>query len=172
MRSQLESDELAALARAFALELPGIDVEDFRRAGYLPEVVCNYLALLGWSPGLKDAEGRDVERFDAVFLAEHFAPERVGRSNARFDREKLLAFNQERILELDDAVFLERWREWCARYEPQALQRFGEDGQRRLVAALRPRARTLADLRGCSLEEMAACTSATARRLFGWADAA
>ena len=87
------------------LELPCIEVEDFRRAGYLPETLCNYLALLGWSPGEKDEQGRDRERFDRAYLAEHFSLERIGAGNARFDREKLLAFNQDAIAALSDDDF-------------------------------------------------------------------
>ena len=92
--------------RRLALELPCIEVEDFRRAGYLPEALCNYLALLGWSPGEKDEQGRDRERFDRAYLAERFSLERIGAGNARFDREKLLAFNQDAIAALPDGGLL------------------------------------------------------------------
>jgi glutamyl/glutaminyl-tRNA synthetase len=82
-KRQLEPAELAALAAALGVELPGIDVEDFRRAGYLSEIFCNFLALLGWSPGLKDAQGRDVERFDRAFLAQQHAARREGERPLR-----------------------------------------------------------------------------------------
>ncbi len=121
-----------------------VDVEDFRRAGFLPEVLCNYVALLGWSPGEVDAEGRDLERFDLSYLAERFSLERVGTGNARFDPEKLAAFNQAAIAELGDDAFFARWSEWCARYAPDALAR-DEAWRRRVAAALRTRCRTLAD---------------------------
>ncbi len=143
-RSQLEPALLAELAALLELELPCIEVEDFRRAGYLPEVVCNYLALLGWSPGEKDAEDRDLERFDRDFLAERFSAERVGRSAASFDLEKLGAFDQESIAGLSDADFYERWSEWLTRYAPQALER-EESWRRRFAAMIRTRSRTLAD---------------------------
>jgi len=143
-RSQLATDQLRSLADALEIELPCIDVEDFRAAGYLPEVLCNYLALLGWSPGQKDAEGRDLERFDRAFLAEHFAADRVGRSNARFDPEKLLAFNQETLTALDRGLFFQLWSAWCARYAPEALAR-DEAWRRRLAEMIQSRCRTLAD---------------------------
>jgi glutamyl-tRNA synthetase len=114
-KRQLEPAELAALGAALGVELPDIEVEDFRRAGYLSEVFCNFLALLGWSPGLKDEQGRDVERFDRAFLAQHFTTQRIGRANARFDRDKLLAFNQDAIAQLSDGAFFARWTEWCGR---------------------------------------------------------
>ncbi len=66
---------------------PEIDVHDFRVAGYLPEALVNFIALLGWSPG------DDREFFDLDELTATFSIDRVGKTNARFDREKLLSFN-------------------------------------------------------------------------------
>jgi glutamyl-tRNA synthetase len=143
-RAQLDPTRLAPLADALALDLPCIEVEDFRRAGYLPDVLCNYIALLGWSPGKKDADGRDVERFDRAYLAEHFALDRIGVANARFDREKLLAFNQDAIAGLSDETFFEAWTAWCARYAPARLER-DDAWRRRYAAMIRTRCRTLAD---------------------------
>jgi len=64
-----------------------VEVHAFRRAGYLPETMVNFLALLGWNPG------DDREKFTLDELAEAFSLDRVGKSNAKFDRDKLLAFN-------------------------------------------------------------------------------
>ncbi len=144
-RSQLPSEQLSALAAMLELDLPCIEVEDFRRAGYLQDVLCNYLALLGWNPGEKDAEGRDLERFDREYLAAHFSAERIGRSNARFDIEKLLAFNQESLTALEPQAFLARWSEWCARYAREALSR-DETWRSDYAAMIQSRCRTLADL--------------------------
>ena len=66
---------------------PEIDVHDFRVAGYLPEAVLNFISLLGWSAG------EDREKLDLSETVELFSLDRVGKTNARFDREKLLAFN-------------------------------------------------------------------------------
>jgi glutamyl-tRNA synthetase len=144
-RSQLPTQQLTALASALGLELPCIEVEDFRRAGYLPDVICNYLALLGWSPGEKDSEGRDLERFDRDYLASHFSAERIGRSNARFDIEKLLAFNQDSLSALDPADFFALWSDWCSRYKPEALAR-DEAWRLDYASMIQSRCRTLADL--------------------------
>jgi glutamyl-tRNA synthetase len=143
-RSQLPTEDLSAIAGALELELPCIEVEDFRQAGYLPDVICNYLALLGWNPGEKDVDGRDLERFDRAYLAERFSAARIGRSNARFDIEKLLAFNQDSMAELDGDEFFALWATWCSRYAPEALTR--DEGWRRAYAAMiQSRCRTLAD---------------------------
>ncbi len=66
---------------------PEVDVHDFRTAGYLPEAVINFIALLGWSPG-EEREFYDIEELTAKFTIE-----RIGKTNAKFDREKLLSFN-------------------------------------------------------------------------------
>jgi len=64
-----------------------VEVRAFRRGGYLPEVMVNFLALLGWSPG------GDREKLTPQELIELFDVARVSRTSAKFDRDKLLAFN-------------------------------------------------------------------------------
>ena len=96
-KQQLEGDVLEALAEAVGLHLPEVSVDDFRRAGYLPEVITNFIALLGWNPG------GDIEKFDMDFLAAKFEIGRIGKTNARFDRQKLMAFNGDYIAQMDAA---------------------------------------------------------------------
>jgi glutamyl-tRNA synthetase len=144
-RSQLPRDVLDRLAEGLGLELPGITVEDFREAGYLPEVVVNFLALLGWSPGEKLPDGKDLERFTPEYLGQNFSLARIGKGNARFDRTKLLAFNQESLAALPPETFVACWSEWCARYAPQLAERLDPTRRQRLATAMQPRSRTLAD---------------------------
>jgi glutamyl-tRNA synthetase len=104
------------IANITCCALPEIEVDDFRRTGYLPEVLCNYLALLGWNPG------GDVERFGAeplAFIRDHFTLDRVQKSNAKFDRDKLYAFNQEFIATLPFAQFAGRLRAHLRQYHPE-----------------------------------------------------
>jgi glutamyl-tRNA synthetase len=60
-----------------------ITVEDFRAQGYIPAALVNYLALLGWS---YDDRTEIMSRDE---LVERFTLERVGKSAATFDYEKL-----------------------------------------------------------------------------------
>ena len=60
-----------------------VAVEDFRGAGYLPDALVNYLALLGWS---FDDKTTIMSRQE---LVERFSLERVGASPAAFDYQKL-----------------------------------------------------------------------------------
>jgi glutamyl-tRNA synthetase len=107
--TQLPGPALERLARAVGVHPPEIDIHDFRKSGYLPEVLVNFIALLGWSPG-----GGERERFTLAELSAEFSVERIGKTNARFDREKLLAFNTAAI----EAAPLERklagLRDWLS----------------------------------------------------------
>jgi glutamyl-tRNA synthetase len=58
-------------------------VQELRDAGYLPEAVRNYLALLGWGAG------DDSTVLSTAELIERFTLERVSRNPARFDETKL-----------------------------------------------------------------------------------
>ena len=60
-----------------------VSVDDFRTAGYLPEALMNFLALLGWAP---DGETTIMSRDE---LVERFSLERVGASPSTFDYAKL-----------------------------------------------------------------------------------
>jgi glutamyl-tRNA synthetase len=143
---QLPSDALRALAKRLRIVLPEIDVDDFRRAGYLPEVLCNYMALLGWNPGMKNPDGTDLEKFDMEFLAKNFTLERIGKTNSKFDRVKLAAFNQAALAAMSDAEFVRHFREWCSAYEPELLRRFSEQQVQWLCQAAKPRVKTIAEV--------------------------
>jgi len=60
-----------------------VSVDEFRTAGYLPETLLNFLALLGWAP---DGETTIMSRAE---LVERFSLERVGASPATLDYAKL-----------------------------------------------------------------------------------
>jgi glutamyl-tRNA synthetase len=69
-------------------------VQELRDAGYLPEAVRNYLALLGWG------SGDDATVLTTAELIERFTLERVSRNPARFDEVKLKWLNGVHIREL------------------------------------------------------------------------
>lgn len=70
----------------------------FREAGFLPEAVVNFLALLGWHPG------GDQDVFSMEELIQLFSIEHIGKSGARFDYEKAKSFNQKYIHAMDDGA--------------------------------------------------------------------
>ena len=79
-----------------------VSIAWYREEGFLPEAICNYLALLGWSPG-DDRENISMEE-----LVQLFTVERVNSSPARFDMKKLEAINGDKIRALVLEDFLAR----------------------------------------------------------------
>ena len=79
-----------------------VSIAWYREQGYLPEAICNYLALLGWSPG------DDKEDISMKELVELFEVHDVHSSPARFDMKKLEAINGDKIRALDPTEFLNR----------------------------------------------------------------
>jgi glutamyl-tRNA synthetase len=69
-------------------------VTEYRRMGYVPEAMVNFLALLGWSPG------DDRELLSRNELIEAFALEGISGGNAVFNPEKLDWMNQQYIMRL------------------------------------------------------------------------
>ncbi len=68
----------------------------YREAGYLPEAVLNFLALLGWNPG----DDREIMSMDE--LIRDFSFEHCSKSGAKFDFEKGKWFNHEYLMNMDD----------------------------------------------------------------------
>jgi len=136
---QLETAQATALASALGVTLPEINVDDFRRAGYLPEVLLNYLALLGWSPG------GDREQFDRDFIRSHFDLDRIVKSPAKFDRAKLLAFNLDAIQAMDDDQFVVRLQAFCQDFEPLFLESMTPHQFKTFALANKDRSKTLRD---------------------------
>lgn len=145
---QLETDTLITLAEYLKISLPEIEVEDFRRAGYLPEGLNNYLALLGWNPKTKNEDGTDLEHFTMDYLAENFALSGMSKGQSKFDRTKLLSFNGDEIAKLTDEEFASRWQKWASSYDTKLAARFNESDMVMLAPAVKTRCKTLADGRG------------------------
>jgi len=77
-----------------------VAVEQYREEGYLPDVMVNFLALIGWGPG----DGR--EKLTREELIAEFRLEDVGSSPGFFDVAKLRSFNGDAIRALSAADFV------------------------------------------------------------------
>jgi len=77
-----------------------VAVEDFINKGYLKEALINFVALLGWHPE------NDNELFLLEDLVKYFSIDRVNKSGAIFDREKLIWMNREYIKKIDDSEMI------------------------------------------------------------------
>lgn len=105
-----------------------VSVNWYREAGFLPEAICNYLALLGWSPG------EDRENITMKELTELFTVERVHSSPAKFDMKKLEAINGDKIRELTLDDFLT----WSLPFLKNAKVISGSEEEIALVKAALP----------------------------------
>jgi glutamyl-tRNA synthetase len=77
-----------------------VAVEDYRAKGYLKDALVNFVALLGWNAG------DDKEFYYLNELIEHFSLERVNKSGAVFDLEKLNWLNAEHLRKKPDEELL------------------------------------------------------------------
>ncbi len=132
-------DVAKMLCKKLGVIPPEVSVRDFRAAGYLPGVIVNFIALLGWTPPKHD-DGTDREHFDAAFLARTFTIEKIGKSNARFDRKKLLSFNMDGILAMEPAAYASCFAEWAREFAPEVA-----GVPEALVRAVQPQSKTLRD---------------------------
>ena len=76
----------------------------YREAGYLPEAVINFLALLGWNPG-NDQEIMSMDELVKLFNLSH-----CSKAGAKFDYKKGIWFNHEYILRKPDAEVAELFK--------------------------------------------------------------
>ena len=105
-----------------------VSIAWYREQGYLPEAICNYLALLGWSPG------DDRENITMKELCELFTVEKVHSSPARFDMKKLEAINGDKIR----ALTLDEFLKWSLPFLTEAGVITGTDSEIALVKAALP----------------------------------
>ena len=77
-----------------------VAVEDYRKKGYLPQALINFVALLGWN------RGDDQEMFSFEELIESFSLERVSKAGAIFNREKLDWMNGVYLREIPEEEYV------------------------------------------------------------------
>ncbi len=78
-------------------------IAEYRKAGYLPEALINYIALLGWSPG------DDRELLSREEIITTFDLPRIGRTGAMFNVEKLDWMNGEYLKNIPPEVLVGLW---------------------------------------------------------------
>lgn len=75
----------------------------YKEAGYYPEAVINFLALLGWNPGTEQ------EMFGLQELINAFGLDRVHKGGARFDPEKTKWYNHHYLQQQDEDQLAKRF---------------------------------------------------------------
>jgi glutamyl-tRNA synthetase len=110
---------------------------DLVKEGYLPEVIVNYIALLGWSP----KDNREI--FSLAELAREFSIDGISKSPAVFDYDKLLWLNAEYLRAMPPEEFTRRAMPYYREIFPQ-----GERPWEVLTAILQPRAARFTEIPG------------------------
>ncbi len=118
-----------------------VSVSQYRDEGFLSDAMFNFLALLGWNPG----DNREIMSREE--LLEQFCLERVSKTSAVFDQQKLEWMNGEYISMMDDEDVLKavipllKGEGWIDEGAIEQKRTF----LLHLVAALKPRMRKLTD---------------------------
>lgn len=111
----------------------------YREAGYYPEAVINFLALLGWNPGTEQ------EVFSLKELTEHFSLERVHKSGARFDPDKTIWYNHNYLQNRSLEDLYQDFMESTARMGI-SIEKWDSDYIRNVLSLIRERANFPSDL--------------------------
>jgi len=128
-----------------------VSVGEWRRAGYVAEALLSYLALLGFHPG------DDREILSRAELLEAFTLDRVGKSGAVFDPDKLRWTNAH-VLHHASGALLHRWMtegmaleadapEWTRTFE-RMTQEVPRASMERMLELIHGNVTTLADVPG------------------------
>jgi len=112
------------------------DILDYQTEGYLPETMMNFLATLGWN------DGTEQEVFTPAELIEKFSLDRVQKSPARFDEQRLLWLNGQHIRALSlDELYIRVNDFW-----PASASNADEERKKQILTLVQDRMKTLSDL--------------------------
>ena len=111
----------------------------YREAGYLPQAVINFLALLGWNPG------DDREIFSMEELIKEFSIDHCSRKGAKFDFEKGKWFNHEYLMKMDDAELAQMFKPVLEKHGVNVAD-FSDEYITEVVAMVKNRANFIKDL--------------------------
>ena len=111
-------------------------VSEYRADGILPEAMLNFLAQLGWN------DGTEQEIFTKEELIEKFSLDRVQKSGARFDEQRLLWLNGQWIRKISLEDLFERVQDFWGENAKNA----SEEYKREVLGLVFDRLKTLKDL--------------------------
>ena len=118
-----------------------VSILEYREQGYLPETMFNFLALIGWS--LDDK----TEIMSRQELVKNFSLERIGKTGAIFNRDKLDWMNGLYIRNLSPEDFVQRALPFLERDLPSEVKRpLSVEYVRQIAPLIQERARTLAEV--------------------------
>ena len=109
-----------------------MDVMEYKKMGYLPEALLNFLVRLGWSSG-------DQEIFSMQEMLELFDPKNIGKSASSYNLDKLLWLNAHYIKNSDNQKIVELLKDF--ELDLSSFDKIDE-----LLLATKHKAKTLLDL--------------------------
>jgi len=116
-------------------------ITHYQKQGYLPQVMVNFLALLGWS--LDDK----TDLISQEDLIKHFSLERISKTAAIFNNDKLEWMNGVYLRRLSLEEFIQQAVPFLYRDLPSSVKRpLSRDYIRQVMPLIQERARTLAEV--------------------------
>lgn len=113
-----------------------VAVTDYHQAGYLPEAMVNFMALIGWNPGT------EKEIFSMKELIKHFSIQKVQKGGAVFNMQKLDSINSFYIKEKP----IKKLVELCKPYFIEGYENFSEKTLEKIVELYKARMKKLSDI--------------------------
>lgn len=108
------------------------DILEYKKEGYLPEAMFNFLAFLGWNPG------GEQEIMTKDEIASQFSLDRIHKGGAMFNEEKLLWMNKEHMKRKSKEEQLASIKPYMSEYSDDILNK--------LLPAIIDRINTYGDL--------------------------
>lgn len=119
-----------------------VAVEDYLTKGFLPEVLINFVALLGWNPT------SDREIFSHQELRELFDLEKVNKAGAVFNLEKLEWLNAHYLRTMEPQRYLELTRPFVAVKNSETASKIDSEFVDRVLLLVRDRVTKPQDVEG------------------------
>jgi len=118
-----------------------VSIEEFKKEGFLPEAILNYLFLIGFS--LKD----NKEIFKMEEMIKEFDISKISKSSPVFDHDKLKWLNGHYIRNLSDEEFFSRSLDFV----PNELMSFDKDKLFKILNEIKPNLKILNDIGNLTL---------------------
>ena len=113
-----------------------MSVGEYKKMGFLPDAMINYLVRLGWSHGNQEFFKRDelIEKFDL---------EHLGRSASMFDTDKLMALNSKHIQSSSPEILADHF---IFHLKNLGIEAENNAFTREVIKTLQPRSKTLVEM--------------------------
>ncbi len=129
-----------------------VAAKDFLKEGYLPDAIKNFLMLLGWAPPIKRVHGeKEREIFSMDEFIKLYELKDRQKTNAVFNREKLIWFNQQYLRNIDVKNLTKYFLKWLTKYnlDDEFKNLIKQDDISKLeeqISLIKDRAKTLQDI--------------------------